>query len=105
MRSDRTLKRPPGFVLEIHGTFLRRIDLSSANLARANLAGVDATEANFRGANFRDANLEGAILRGADLREAKNLTRERLSEAIIDDATKLPDHLGAGAAPHGTEPA
>jgi uncharacterized protein YjbI with pentapeptide repeats len=88
-----TIVRPPGFVVDIHGAFVRRTDLSGADLERANLSYADATNANFRGANFRDANLEGTILRGADLREAKNLTREQLAAAIIDETTALPDYL------------
>jgi uncharacterized protein YjbI with pentapeptide repeats len=88
-----TIVRPPGFVVDIHGAFVRRTDLSGANLERANLSYADATNANFRGANFRDANLEGTILRGADLRDVKNLTREQLAAAIIDESTLLPDHL------------
>jgi len=85
--------RPPGFVVDIHGAFVRRVDLSDADLAGSNLAGADATGANFRGANFKDANLKGTILRGADLRGARNLTREQLAAAIIDETTLLPDYL------------
>ncbi|MGH6885979.1 MAG: pentapeptide repeat-containing protein [Geminicoccales bacterium] len=88
-----TIVRPPGFEVDIHGAFVRRTDLSHANLERANLSYADATNANLRGANFKDANLQGTILRGADLREAKNLTREQLSAAIIDETTLLPDYL------------
>ena len=88
-----TIVRPPGFVVDIHGAFVRRTDLSGANLERANLSHADATNANFRGANFKDANLTGTILRGADLREARNLTWEQLESAIIDEATLLPDYL------------
>ena len=85
--------RPPGFVVDLHGAFVRRVDLSNADLEGANLAGADATNASFRGANLKDANLKGAILRGADLRDVANLTWEQLSEAIIDQTTKLPDYL------------
>lgn len=93
-----TILRPPDFVVDIHGAFVRRVDLSNADLERADLSYADATNASFRGANLKDAVLKGTILRGADLRDAKNLTREQLSEAIIDDTTKLPDHLQAEAA-------
>jgi uncharacterized protein YjbI with pentapeptide repeats len=81
------------FELDIHGAFVRRTDLSYANLERANLAYADATNAIFRGANFKDANLKGTILRGADLRDAKGLTAEQLAEAIIDETTLLPDYI------------
>jgi uncharacterized protein YjbI with pentapeptide repeats len=81
------------FVLDIHGAFVRRTDLSYANLEGANLADADATNANFRGAKFKDAILKGTILRGADLREAKGLTTEQLAEAILDETTLLPDYI------------
>lgn len=88
-----TIARPPGFVVDIHGAFIRRTDLSHANLERANLAGADAANANFRGANFKDAILTGTVLKGADLREAKHLTAEQLAAAVIDETTLLPDYL------------
>ena len=81
------------FVLDIHGAFVRRADLSYANLERANLAHADATNAIFRGAKFKDTNLKGTILKGADLRDAKGLTAEQLAEAIIDETTLLPDYI------------
>ena len=91
------------FVLDIHGAFVRRTDLSHANLERANLAGADATNAVFRGANFKDAILTGTILKGADLRETKNLTWEQLSQAVIDDSTLLPDYLANSDHPSSAE--
>ena len=93
-----TIVKPPGFVVDLHGAFVRRTDMSNADLEQANLAAMDAANAIFRGANFKDANLKGAILRGADLREARNLTWEQLSEAVLDETTKLPDYLEADAA-------
>ena len=81
------------FVLDIHGAFVRRTDLSYANLDGANLAYADATNAIFRGAQFKDANLTGTILKGADLRDAKGLTAEQLAEAVIDETTLLPDYI------------
>jgi uncharacterized protein YjbI with pentapeptide repeats len=75
-------------IVDLHGAFLRRTDLS-----RANLAGADFSFATLRGANLKDANLRGTILRGADLSEAKNLTRAQLEEAVIDHETKLPGYL------------
>jgi uncharacterized protein YjbI with pentapeptide repeats len=93
MTNRPTIVRPPGFVVDIHGAFVRRTDLSGADLERANLSHADATNANLRGANFKGANLKGMILRGADLREAKNLTQEQLASAIIDETTLLPDYL------------
>jgi uncharacterized protein YjbI with pentapeptide repeats len=88
-----TIVRPPGFVVDIHGAFVRSADLSGADLERANLSYADATNANFRGAHLKEANLKGTILRGADLREVRNLTREQLASAIIDETTPLPDQF------------
>jgi uncharacterized protein YjbI with pentapeptide repeats len=55
-------------------------------------------EANLKGANFDSANLQYAIfskthLEGADLSKAIGITRDQLNNAIIDNTTKLPDHL------------
>jgi len=93
MGSRRGIARPPGFVIDLHGAFLRRVDVSHGDLENANLADADLSDAKLRGVNFNNANLKGTILRGADLREARNLTWEQLSEAVIDDSTRLPDHL------------
>lgn len=93
MSSDLTIERPPGYVLDMHGAFIRRTDLSFADLERANLVQADAANAVFRGASFRDAVLTGTILEGADLREAKGLTVEQLAEAVIDETTRLPSYI------------
>ena len=79
--------------LDIHGAFVRRADLSGASLRDANMAGADATNAILRGADLDNAVLRGTILRGADLTDAKNLTIEQLSEAILDDDTILPSYI------------
>jgi uncharacterized protein YjbI with pentapeptide repeats len=82
--------------LDIHGAFVRRTDLSGASLRGANMAGADATKAILRGADFNNAILRGTILRGADLTDAKNLTLDQLSEAVIDDHTILPNYIDRG---------
>ena len=51
------------FVLDLHGAFLRRVDL------------------------------KGTILKGTDLTGAKNLTPEQLAQAVLDEHTKLPEYL------------
>jgi uncharacterized protein YjbI with pentapeptide repeats len=79
--------------LSLAGAFIRRTDLSSANLRRANLSQADLTRAVARGADFRDAILKGTILRGTDLTDARNLTLGQLADAVIDDATLLPDYI------------
>ena len=82
-----------GRVLDLHGAFVRRTDLSGASLRGANMSGADATNAIFREADFAGARLDGTILRGADLSGAKNLTTEQLALAIIDDHTVLPAYI------------
>jgi uncharacterized protein YjbI with pentapeptide repeats len=88
----RTAQRD-SFEIDLSGTFIRRTDLSYANLERADLSNADCTNAIFRGANFKDAILDGTILKGADLSDAKNLTQEQIAKAIIDKSTILPDYL------------
>jgi uncharacterized protein YjbI with pentapeptide repeats len=82
-----------GFVLDLSGARVRRTDLSKANLSRADLSHADLTGANLRGANLAGAILTGTILRGADLSGAKNLTREQLAAAVVDETTVLPSQL------------
>ena len=79
--------------IDLSRTFIRKGDLSYANLAGANFSHADCSNANFRGANFKDAVLTGTILAGADLSEAVNLTREQVGAAIIDANTILPVEL------------
>ena len=79
--------------IDLSETFIRRTNLSGANLERANLSGADCSNALFVGANFKDAILAGTILRGADLTGATNLTAAQIATAIIDKSTKLPDGL------------
>jgi len=97
MTKTKTPWQSPGesepFALDVRGAYLRRTDLSLANLERANLSRADFTNAIFRGANFKDAILDGTILRGADLTDAENLTLAQLTRAIIDETTKLPKSL------------
>ncbi len=74
-------------------------DLSGAHLAGANLAGADLTAANLahadlRAADLREANLlvtdlNKTLLAGANLCQARNLTPEQISKAIIDKTTDL----------------
>jgi uncharacterized protein YjbI with pentapeptide repeats len=83
--------------VDLHGAFIRRTDLSFANLRDANFAGADAAHANFRGADFEGANLDGANLSGADLSDAKNLTLDQLATVIVDESTILPDYIDRAA--------
>jgi uncharacterized protein YjbI with pentapeptide repeats len=82
-----------GFILDLSGAKVQRTNLSHANLTRANLSYADLTGANLRGANLAGAILTGTILREADLREVRNLTKEQLAVAVVDDTTILPPNL------------
>ena len=83
--------------LDLHGAYVPGTSLRRAILHDANLAGTNASFVDFRDADFLDANLNGTVLLGANLAGAKNLTLEQLSEAIIDDATILPDYIDRAA--------
>jgi len=65
--------------------WLRRLNLTGADLTRANLAGADLTGANLAGANLTGANLTRANLTGADLTGA-DLTRAYLTRANLAGA-------------------
>ena len=92
-------------MMEVMGAMKRRFDLSharlrSANLSGANMSSTDLSYADFRNATFRNVNFDGTILKGtillgADLTDARNLTKEQLAEAIIDETTVLPTYLAS----------
>ncbi len=82
-----------GFVLDLSGAKVRRTNLSHADLTRANLSHADLTGADLRGANLAGAILMRTILRGADLSGARNLTKQQLAVAVVDDTTILPSDL------------
>lgn len=79
--------------IDLRHAFIRRTDLSFANLEGANLSGADCTNVNFHGANFKEAILDKTVLKGADLSAVRNLTKKQLAQAIVDDKTLLPDYL------------
>jgi uncharacterized protein YjbI with pentapeptide repeats len=91
MANLESAKRVP--VLDLHGAFIRRIDLNGTILRNANLSGADGSNASFQNADFEGARLDGTILRGADLTGAKNLTMKQLASAIIDERTRLPTYI------------
>lgn len=82
-----------GFVLNLAGAHIPRSNWSRADLTGADLSRADLTGANLSAANLAGAILKGTILRGADLSGARNLTREQLADAVIDDTTVLPPTL------------
>lgn len=82
----------------LRGANLRRAILKSANLSCADLRGAILEEAQLHGvmiggARLRGATLCGAILKGVDLSYSKDLTKDQLASAIIDEHTLLPDYL------------
>jgi len=94
MNSLRTAIIPnDGKPLALRGAFIRRTTLDRAQLVGADLSRADMTGASARDADFKDAKLVKTILRGTDLTGAKNLTVAQLSEAVIDETTKLPDYI------------
>ena len=81
--------------VDLRGAILERADFLMADFKHANLQRVFFKEANlekadFFNANFDVADLRGANLRGANLRGAKNLNKNHLESADLDQATKLP---------------
>jgi uncharacterized protein YjbI with pentapeptide repeats len=83
----------PTPTVDLHGAFIRRVDLSSPSLRNANFVGTDAKNANFQNSDFENARLDGMILKGANITGARNLTLEQLSRAVIDATTLLPDYI------------
>jgi uncharacterized protein YjbI with pentapeptide repeats len=72
---------------------LEKADLMLAHLDSADLQVAHMDESDLFEARLEWTNLWGTCLKGAILRNAKGLTREQLSEAIIDEKTVLPDYL------------
>lgn len=100
MESDLSRANLVGAILR--GSILRKTDLRQADLREAVLSGADLCRANLAGADLREANLTAAFLRrtnlrGADLSTSVGLTENQISQAIGDDATRLPCGLGRPA--------
>ena len=75
---------------DLEGVNLREARLPEANLESANLSSAVLAGADLRRANLAGAVFTGADLRGADLTGAHGLTSDQLSQAIVDETTKLP---------------
>lgn len=84
-------------------TRLQDADLSSAHLQGAYLGG-----ANLQGATLNRADLQGADLiaypTGEPLAPARGLTASQLSDAVIDDHTRLPEELRNTLPPGNPDP-
>ena len=74
--------------MDLSGVNLYGVDLHDANLNLANLR-----NANLRKANLRWTSLSRANLQDADLRNANGLTEGQIVNAILNEGTKLPEHL------------
>ncbi len=94
---------------DLHNAHMEDAILTQANLTLANLIGADLSDAFLEnvhfegalliGARFDRADMKGAILtdanlRYAKLRSARNVTRDQLNSAIVDETTELPDIIG-----------
>ena len=82
----------------LEGAILIGAHMEGADFLLANLEGAFLPGAFLQGANLSLTNLNRAILmkahlEGADLSTAIGLTTDQLSEAIIDEKTRLPDYL------------
>jgi hypothetical protein len=74
-------------------TILTQSLLIRTDLRNATLINTTLIEADLNHAKLKDAHLFGAKLIGADLRTSIGLTWEQISEAIIDETTKLSPEL------------
>lgn len=76
------------FKTNLTESILISVDLSKAVLASAILVGADLSYSILSGTNLHLAKLQGA-----DLRTSIGLTWEQISEAVINESTKLPPEL------------
>jgi uncharacterized protein YjbI with pentapeptide repeats len=79
--------------IDLHGAHVPRTSLRQANLTNADLSHANASGVDFTGANMAGTKLDGTILKGAILTGVKGLTIEQLKQAVIDEATRLPDYI------------
>jgi hypothetical protein len=87
----------------LRGAYLNNAGLEQAQLQGAILSAADLSDANLTGAVFKDAimdevdfsraTLDGADFIGVNLKNARNLTREQIKSAKMDQTTRLPDGL------------
>jgi uncharacterized protein YjbI with pentapeptide repeats len=92
------------FSADLFAADLDNAILSDANLSSADLRRTNFSRADLRNTDFNEAELSSKVpanLRGANLRDAKNITHEQLSQAILDKTTILPD--GSHWQPPGDE--
>ncbi|MGE0881944.1 MAG: pentapeptide repeat-containing protein [Blastocatellales bacterium] len=88
--SNTTLRRAALYSVNFEGAFLDWASLEHARLDGAILDRARLSGARLSGASLDGASLDGASLDGADLSDARNLTREQIESAHIDEHTQLP---------------
>jgi uncharacterized protein YjbI with pentapeptide repeats len=78
---------------KLNNAFLRETKLIKANLSEADLSNATLEYTKLREADLRKTKLTSAVLMNADLSASIGLTREQISEAVIDESTMLPTEL------------
>ncbi|HLA37492.1 MAG TPA: pentapeptide repeat-containing protein [Candidatus Brocadiales bacterium] len=90
--------------IDLSGTYLRKANLSDANLQRAALSNAYLGEVNLSGANLQGADLSGANLRDANLSGANlrytNLSGAYLGNANLSDANLFAANLSGANLRH-----
>jgi hypothetical protein len=77
----------------LEGAYLQDACLPDAKIRFTGLRHTHLERANLQMADFQGAQFLQTHLQGTDLRGAKNLTKEQLQEACVDEKTQLPSHL------------
>ena len=86
-----SLAQEMGWIPNLSWAHIPRVDLSRSVLEHAKFRGTVLCEADRRGSNLSYAYLREADLRRAGLRGAKNLTREQIESAVVDETSRFPE--------------
>jgi hypothetical protein len=78
---------------KFNNAYLTETKLTGAILHNADLSNAFVTETDFRNAEFADFIDDGVILNSTYLRTSTGLTWEQISEAVINETTRLPPEL------------
>lgn len=79
--------------MNLRGADFEGENLQHANFSGASLRSTNLKRSNLENADFQNADLRWTKLQGANLLFAKNLTARMISQATIDDKTKLPTYI------------
>ena len=88
-----SLAQEMGWIPNLSWAHIPRVDLSRSVLEHSKFRGTVLCEADLRGSNLSYAYFREADLRRADLRGAKNLTREQIESAVVDETSRFPEGL------------